>query len=579
MKQFAFEYINQTQLTSNLDRVVSWITKHGYEKIWIRVYVTDESNECFQEISDTLDMCIPNAKYMLTHAGMGFASGSDSSAPALVVCNIFEDDSTNIEMFQYSFSPETFESTVDTIIAYVKENPWVKLISLNTGANLEGISYMNKLAKTIDPSIVISGGAAVTKSLTTPAKVSSSSGRISTTDLVVTYVGGENFEARTDVIVGWKGIGKEFTITKAEGAHVSEIDGMPAFDIYKKYLKIESEPGMIVESTIEFPLCFEDDGILFLRCPLLLNEDDTMIMMMNDLAEGKKVRLSFGSMDVILGELASKLDEIAEFEPQVLSVNSCFGRLVFWGDNIQSELGLFHKIAPSSGYLTGGEITRHNDRMLILNETIVNTAMREGPKSIDGSGVKKIGKISRSNSLAQRLSTFIETVTSDLEEYTKTVQRMAITDELTGLYNRRETDRIISELIKEKKQFSLIMVDADSFKHINDTYGHQEGDRVLQLLSRIIKDAENECGQEIYAGRWGGDEFLMVVVGDKDVAENFAKTIQQRYHSKDAYKEFPRTMSIGIAAIGVDADSDNIFQTVDEKLYEAKSKGKGNIVS
>lgn len=577
MKQFSFEYLNQTQLTSSLDRVLSWANNKGLDKIWIQAYVLDESTDCFQIISDTIDLCIPDAKYMITHVGTAFASGSCSEALALIICNVFEDPDTKIELRQYDFTADTFEKTTDAIIEYVNDNPWIKLMSLNTGSNLEGISYLDKLAENINPEIVVSGGAAITLSMTSPAWVLSSNGRISTNDLIIAYIGGDEFEARADVIVGWKGIGKEFTITKAEGALVSEIDGAPAFNIYKKYFKIDSEPGLLVEKTIEFPLCFVNKGILFLRCPLALNPDGSMVMMMNDLKEGMKVRLSFGSMDVILDELASRLDEIAEFEPQVISVNSCLGRLFFWGDKLSSEIGLFQKIAPSSGFLTGGEVIRKDNRMMILNETIVNTSMREGKKSADGSKIHKIGRVVKDYSLVHRLASFVDTVTSDLEEYTNTIKHMAKRDYLTGLYNRREIEKRISRTYEEKKQFSLVMADADNFKKINDTFGHDEGDRVLRLLSEKINESIAFSGKEIYAARWGGDEFLILVVGDKDTALRFAEDLQGRYNLRDAYDEFDRTLSIGIESSDSDSGIESIFLSVDRKLYDAK-KQKGSIV-
>lgn len=578
MKQFTFEYLNQTQLSSNLDRVVTWCNNKGFDTIWIQAYILDESTDCFQIISDTIDLCMPNAKYVITHVGTAFASGNCSAAPGLIVCNVFEDPTTKVELIQYDFDLETFEKTADDILEYVKSNPWIKLMSLNTGSNLEGIKYLDKVAENIDPEIVISGGAAITLSMTSPAWVLSSNGHISTTDLVVTYIGGEEFQARADVIVGWKGIGKEFQITKANGALINEIDGAPAFYVYQKYFKMDAELGLLVEKTIEFPLCFVDRGILFLRCPLALNPDGSMVMMMNDLKEGMKVRLSFGSMDVILDELATKLDEVAEFEPQVISVNSCLGRLFFWGNKLSAEIGLFQKIAPSSGFLTGGELIRKGDRMMILNETIVNTAMREGKKSTDGSRVHKIGRVVKDYSLVHRLASFVDTVTSDLQEYTDTIKHMAKTDYLTGLYNRREIEDKLSEIIRDKKRFALVMADADNFKKINDTYGHAEGDKVLRLLSENNVNAIDDSGKEIYAGRWDGDEFLAIVVGNKDDALHFAEDLQKRYHSNEAYHDIDRTLSIGIASDESANDIDTIFQKVDQKLYEAKANRKGSIV-
>ncbi len=578
MKQFTFEYTTQSKLVVDLGRVADWAAGKGIRNIWVQVYVADEQGECFLPIRDTIALCLPSAKYVVTHAGLAFSANEISQSPAMVVCNLFEDPDTRLEMKQFLFDPANYEKTVDEAIAYVNANPWIRLISFNAGADLTGVQNMNRLAESIDPDIVMTGGAAATITMSVPAMVFSSEGEMSTTALVMTFIGGENFHARADVIVGWKGIGKDFTATKSEGSVLYEVDGAPAFDLYRKYLKIEAQPGMVVAQTIEFPLCYEADGMLFLRCPFILNEDGSITMMMNDLRPGQKIRLSFGSPDVILDGIAAKLNEIATFEPQVINVNSCLGRSFFWGENLSNELVVFRKVAACSGFLTGGELLRRGNRMLIFNETMVTTSMREGNKSPDGSGIRRVERSEKNYSLTQRLATFIDTVTSDLEAYNEIVRRMATTDALTELYNRRELENIIEKTAGEGKAFSLLMLDADNFKQINDSFGHREGDRVLRLLADSIRGAIEETGLDVCAGRWGGDEFLMICVSaDAGDALRLAQVLQRRYHSRDAYPDFARTISIGIAA--ADGELDAAFQRVDEKLYEAKANGKGCIVS
>ncbi len=580
MKQFSFEYTNTTMLAADLGRVSNLAKSRDIKNIWIQVYVTEEQGECFIPIRDTIDLCLPGAKYVITHAGKTFSGGELSQSSAMVVCNLFEDPSTKLELKQYPFSEESCESSIDEIIEYVNANPWIKLISFNAGNDLSSARYMNRLAESINPDIKMTGGAAVTFELSVTASLFSSDGPLSTSALVMTYIGGENFHARTDVIVGWKPIGKEFTVTKTEGPTLYELDGIPAFELYKKYLKIASKPGMIVNQTIEFPLCYEDDGALFLRCPAALNEDDSIVMMFNDLCVGQKIRLSFGSPDVILDDIAAKLNDIATFEPQVISINSCFGRALFWGDALKSELIGYKKICSSSGYLTGGELLRTGNRIKIFNETMVTTAMREGDKTPDGSGIHTVERSESSYALTQRLATFIDTITSDLEEYTQTVKRMATTDSLTGLYNRRIIEEIIESIAKDNKAFSIIMLDADNFKQINDSCGHKEGDKVLCLLADSIRQIIADTGLEIYASRWGGDEFLLVCVSDKkDDAIHFAETLQSHYHSKDAYPNVARTISVGIAFTKPGENLDAVFQRADERLYSAKGNGKACIVS
>jgi len=578
MKQFAFEYTGSTKLAADLGRVSDWARTKDIRNIWIQIYVMDEAGDCFLPIRDTIALCLPEAKYVVTHAGVAFAGDTVTRGPAMVICNLFEDPTTRLELKQFPFDEAHFESTVDEAIRYVNDNPWIKFISFNAGNDLTGMRSMDRLAACIDPNIKMTGGAAITPGLCAPAMLFSSDGEMSATALVMTFIGGENFHARTDVIVGWKAIGKEFTVTRSEGPVLYEVDGAPAFDLYKKYLKIETKPGNIVAQTIEFPLCYEENGMLVLRCPFILNEDGSMVMMMNDLHNGQKIRLSFGSPDVILDGIAAQLNDIATFEPQVINVNSCLGRFFFWGENLRNELVGFPKLGSSGGFLTGGELLRDGNRIRIFNETMVTTSMREGKKSPDGSGVRKVTGSERTYSLTQRLATFIDTVTSDLEEYTRTVHRMATTDALTELFNRREIENIIESTARQKA-FSLLMLDADNFKQINDCHGHKEGDRVLRLLADDIRAVAAETAAEVSAGRWGGDEFLIVLESEDPAdAVRFAEALQARYHSSEAYPNLARTVSIGITTAEAGADLDAVFQQVDMRLYAAKTNGKGCIV-
>lgn len=578
MKQFTFEYTSSTKLATDLGRVSDWAKSRDVNNIWIQVYVTEEQGECFLPIRDAIALCLPTAKYVVTHAGQAFSADEVCRSAALIVCNLFEDPTTRLDLKQYAFDEDNYEQTIDELIEYINANPWIKLISFNAGNNLDGARYMGRLAENIDPDIKMTGAAAITESLQVQPVLFSSDGNISATALVMTFIGGDNFHVRTDVIVGWKAIGKEFTVTRTEGPILHEIDGMPAFELYKKYLKLDPKPGLIVSQTIEFPLCFEADGELFLRCPFVLNEDGSMVMMFNDFYNGQKIRLSFASPDVILDSIAAKLNEVATFEPQVISVNSCLGRFFFWGDKLHNELTGFKKITSSSGFLTGGELLRKGDKIRIFNETMVTTSMREGDKTPDGSGVRSITRDDSDYSLTQRLAVFIDTVTSDLEEYTEIVHRMAITDGLTGLNNRREIERIIECVKNDNKAFSLIMMDADDFKMINDTYGHKEGDKVLCHLADSILKTIDETGLDIHAGRWGGDEFLLACVSeDADDALRFAQSLQERYHEIDAYPEIGRTLSIGIATSSADMSLEEIYQKVDERLYAAKANGKACI--
>lgn len=162
-------------------------------------------------------------------------------------------------------------------------------------------------------------------------------------------------------------------------------------------------------------------------------------------------------------------------------------------------------------------------------------------------------------------------------------------DELTGILNRRgfkeEVGQFISEVSSFKdhperrksmviKNFSLAIFDVDDFKKINDTYGHQVGDKALQFLSKLILDRAREID---LVARWGGEEIIVGLPGaDTEDAFNFAEDIRNKLENSDYEVKF--TVSGGVAGFHEAVDFDRLFKNADDALYEAKNSGKNRII-
>jgi diguanylate cyclase (GGDEF)-like protein len=160
---------------------------------------------------------------------------------------------------------------------------------------------------------------------------------------------------------------------------------------------------------------------------------------------------------------------------------------------------------------------------------------------------------------------------------------LAFTDGLTGLYNRRylmeQIEREFTRVERNKSTLSLMMIDLDGLKGINDSYGHHEGDAVLNGLGSIIK--ANTRASDV-AARWGGDEFMLLT---PDTGSRSARKIGERIRSQvERYR--PRfdgeqeriTISIGIASYPRHASNiTQLLQRVDEAMYGAKRDGRNQI--
>ncbi|MGF1763260.1 GGDEF domain-containing protein [Aliivibrio kagoshimensis] len=158
----------------------------------------------------------------------------------------------------------------------------------------------------------------------------------------------------------------------------------------------------------------------------------------------------------------------------------------------------------------------------------------------------------------------------------KQTYRSSITDELTGLYNRRGLKELVPQFIQTRREnnTSILLVDLDHFKTINDTYGHDYGDKVIKHFSRVLKET---CRINDLCFRYGGDEFLVILPRTKkEQAIHIANRVMT--HAKDSSSEelsFCRyTASIGFTQIQINDDWSSLINRADSALYKAKSKGR-----
>ncbi|CAM4044220.1 GGDEF domain-containing protein [Paenibacillus alkaliterrae] len=156
-------------------------------------------------------------------------------------------------------------------------------------------------------------------------------------------------------------------------------------------------------------------------------------------------------------------------------------------------------------------------------------------------------------------------------ELMENIYRKSTRDALTGLYNRFYFYTTVSFMVSEKTPISIIFFDLDNFKKLNDTRGHEEGDKALKSVASILKEEGEEIG---IAGRYGGEEMVMMIEDpDVDVAE-VAEKVRYRIESETIV-----TASIGYASYEEGLTTDQIIKNSDNAMYNAKKTGKNKVVS
>ncbi len=170
-----------------------------------------------------------------------------------------------------------------------------------------------------------------------------------------------------------------------------------------------------------------------------------------------------------------------------------------------------------------------------------------------------------------------------LLEAHEALRRHATLDHLTGLWNRRmileQLDRELNRVRREKRPLSVIMVDIDRFKHVNDTYGHAVGDVVIQATARALQSQVREYD---FVGRYGGEEFIILVPGcDTHEARAIAERVRARVEAEPIATEqesLQVTASFGLASTAVAGlDAAALIQAADDALYRAKTAGRNRV--
>lgn len=164
----------------------------------------------------------------------------------------------------------------------------------------------------------------------------------------------------------------------------------------------------------------------------------------------------------------------------------------------------------------------------------------------------------------------------------KQTERLAMVDGLTGIFNRRYMDislkKEINRCARYQKEFSIVLLDIDDFKAINDTRGHSFGDTVLKKLSELLRDNLRE---EDILCRYGGEEFMLILPEtNRECCLIMANRIRDNIKMSSFFIQYGVTFSAGTATYPNTADTlDGLLKMADVALYEAKKTGKDRIVA
>lgn len=184
-------------------------------------------------------------------------------------------------------------------------------------------------------------------------------------------------------------------------------------------------------------------------------------------------------------------------------------------------------------------------------------------------------KLALAHRIAQNALDQLNKTQVELEQKNNELETLAVTDKLTGLYNRIRLDSAIDNAISNADNFGVVILDVDLFKQVNDHHGHQVGDHVLIEIAKLIATSVRNKDT---AARWGGEEFLILChdttpEGLDTFAERLRKSIEQHQFTGN----LKCTVSLGYALYQNEDSRDSLINKADKALYRAKNLGRNRV--
>lgn len=547
-----------------------------YSAILATVFSGWDDDEAAMDVIRRIEREVPDAVIAGSTTAGEIISGAMSERTVIMSFMIF--DETRLSLSVIDFSAVGPEEAALSLIKECSEHFSVAGIELLIAKSDDALYSFLRHTRPLPAGIPVFGGVAGTYGRGNQ-RVYTTSGVIRSGVVAVVFVS-QTLEVRVNNSMGWRPMGPSFLITAIGGTDtILELDGRPAGLVYKKYLTIS--PENFRDENLLFPLALERNGERVLRLPTGCTKGGALTMS-GDCESGERVRLAYGDPSELLDASYNLRMDIMTFEPEAILLFNCISHHLFLLADTNQELQPFQTIAPNAGFYTYGEIGRRDgEDLMILNMALVSVSFREGsrdrshPPEMPPSPPQK--ELTNSMKLVQYLAHFVTVTAAELESANKQLTELASLDRLTGIYNRGEIESILRKELMgnrgDERTLSAIMIDLDNFKSINDTYGHSTGDRALQWAATVMK---RNIRRGDAAGRWGGEEFIILLPGAPlsaatAIAERIRRSLTEGYSLPNGE---PLTASFGVAEFPRSGSYIDFYRRLDDALYEAKAFGK-----
>ena len=598
IKQFSILYEGEASLEEQLEPVKEY-WRRWESGILVHVFMTAGNVAMAGELSRNIRRIFPAAAVIGCCTGGNILNGDVSDSGTLLIFSVFE--AVRVETIALPMAPGEEEKAAETLSAEASRQEEPKAVEfLVTVMKMDVSRFLSSLC--ISPLQLPVFGAGVIgldpvtwEESAERAFLMTEKGVVENGVVAVAYYGAE-LHVCMEHVQGWKPLGMVMEATKSEGRILQKVDGEPAYEVYRKFLDIPKDKNFF-RNSLGFPFLVKWKGQEVLRVPSSVTEEGYLFLP-SGIPQHSKLRLTYGNPGEILRDVRLCCERLRKFSSQGALVYECVDRRAFWNAGIRQELSSFHQAGDVAGCFLEGEFLGTGMSVVQHECTLLIVGMREGSRKelppmeavwTDLEVGSEAAMLKRMAIFVQRSTEALQTAYQQMRHLNRELQlaneqltRISKTDELTQLFNRREMERRIhgalEEAYRKSEDVSLILLDIDYFKRVNDTFGHAVGDVVLRRMAEIMQEAVRKGSGEA-VGRWGGEEFIFLLPGS-----NLATAVERAEEVRCAIaaERFPnaghQTVSIGVASSRDKIAKEIIFIRADEALYQAKAEGRNRVV-
>ena len=463
---------------------------HEEKNILIQVFSGNFDEKFLQSLLTRLQSLIPSA-HIIGSTTDGEILDQDVSLGETVVSFSHFDNVTLKSSFVEGGN--SYENAKE-LYAKIANDKTRLMICFSDGIFSNGEEILNALNEE-NPEMIVAGGMAGDNAQFDKTYVMNQD-HLSTKGLVAVAFEGEDLQVNTHYSFDWVPIGNEMTVTKAEQNRVYEINGISAYETYKKYLG-SNAASKLPRIGVEFPLIMQEEGLNVARA-IMQTHTDGSLSFAGNLPQGAKVRFGVGNSELILSHGRENAQVIQEYPVESVFIYSCMARRRFLQENIEAELGLYPKEIPVSGFFTYGEFFSSQKRKKLLNQSMTILMLSESKELLKTKKSKLIER-SRQDSgeyseTLEALAHLVNVSSDDLNKLNQTLEQR-VEDKVKELQKSTQFFQNIFETAKEG--IWVLDLDKESIM-INEALVNILGFEEDELIGKSIYDFMDESSKHKY---------------------------------------------------------------------------------